>query len=161
MCYDSFMEIPWSKIDRTKDCWNWKGALSGGGYGQVHLKDNKTVRAHRLTYELLVGPIPAGLQLDHLCRNRKCVNPKHLEPVTRRVNILRGVGASAQNAKRTLCKNGHPLNEENTFWRKGKWGEPWRQCIPCRRDVARTWARKETSKQARKVYRKALLTLHI
>lgn len=72
------------------DCWEWTGALfQGTGYGQVWA-DGTTRLAHRVVYELLVGPIPVGLDLDHLCRNRSCVNPAHLEPVTRRVNVQRG-----------------------------------------------------------------------
>src|ERR1035437_6893898 len=101
----------WAKVDKTEDCWNWTAHTDGMGYGQLAKpgQHGGLVVAHRFAYELLVGPIPEGLQLDHLCRNRACVNPDHLEPVTRRVNILRGVGFGAVNAKKTECPRGHPL----------------------------------------------------
>src|SRR6185295_6552302 len=71
-------------------CWIWKSALDTGGYGQFY--DVKTINSHRWTYQHFIGPIPPGLDLDHLCRNRACCNPMHLEPVTRSENILRGTG---------------------------------------------------------------------
>lgn len=71
--------------------------------------------AHRAIYETLVGPIPAGLTLDHLCRNRWCVNPQHLEPVTARENVLRGEGLSARRARQTNCKRGHALTVDNVY----------------------------------------------
>jgi hypothetical protein len=72
------------------------------------------VGAHRWSYEALVGPIPPGLEIDHLCRVRNCVNPSHLEPVTKAVNILRGESMSARHARQTHCKSGHPFDAENT-----------------------------------------------
>lgn len=84
----------WPKVDKTSTCWLWTGALTlasnkhVGGYGRFRVGAQMR-RAHRYAYELLVGPIPAGLDLDHLCNNRRCVNPAHLEPVTRAVNISR------------------------------------------------------------------------
>ena len=92
-------------------CTLWIGALRAQGYGSVYDKvEKKWKTAHRIAYELLVGPIPDGLQLDHLCRNRSCINVRHLEPVTRRINILRGISPSAKCAAKTECKNGHPFS---------------------------------------------------
>jgi hypothetical protein len=93
-------------------CWLWTGATTTG-YGVLKV-DGKRWLAHRWSYEQLVGPVPVGLQLDHLCRVRRCVNPAHLEPVTLRENVLRGVGPSAVNAAKTECQNGHPFNDANT-----------------------------------------------
>lgn len=71
-------------------CWEWTGSLNKGGYGQMRLNKTRLEMAHRVVWEELAGPIPEGLDLDHLCRNRKCANPDHLEPVTRSVNLRRG-----------------------------------------------------------------------
>ncbi len=89
-------------------CWIWRGALNDGGYGVVRVQD-RVVKAHRHVYELLCGPIPPGLTLDHLCRNRACVRPSHLEPASRGDNTLRGVGPSALNSIKVLCIRGHLL----------------------------------------------------
>lgn len=88
-------------------CWHWKGYRNDKGYGRL----NHTL-AHRLVYELLRGPIPPGLTLDHLCRNKSCVNPDHLEPVTSVVNAMRGIGPAAVNARKTHCKRGHPFQND-------------------------------------------------
>lgn len=104
----------WSKVDKGGDCWLWTAARSGDGYG--HLKvDGRNVKAHRLAYELEVGPIPPGLDIDHLCRVPLCVNPAHMEPVSRRTNTLRGDGIQARNARKSHCVNGHPFDEANTY----------------------------------------------
>jgi hypothetical protein len=82
---------------------------------------------HRWVYEQLVGPIPAGLVLDHLCRNPACVRPMHLEPVTQQENILRGQGLAAANAVKTECSRGHPYTEANTYRRP----DGYRDCREC------------------------------
>lgn len=92
------------------ECWLWIGGLDSDGYAQW-----KGARGHRAVFEKEVGLIPTGLVLDHLCRNRSCVNPAHLEPVTNRENILRGEGLAARNAEATHCANGHEFTEENTY----------------------------------------------
>lgn len=80
----------WLNVRKSDGCWEWTGSLSGGGYGQFRVH-GKQAQVHRFAYGLLVGPVPEGLELDHLCRNRRCVNPAHLEPVTRSINVARGI----------------------------------------------------------------------
>lgn len=103
------------QVDPTTGCWLWTGGPSSGGlYGGIRYKGRQR-GAHRVVYELLVGAIPAGLQIDHLCRVPRCVNPGHLEPVTQRENILRSRSYTARNAKATHCIHGHPFDAENTY----------------------------------------------
>jgi hypothetical protein len=126
----------WPKVDKdlSSGCWNWTASLVTGGYGGFADDQLRPVRAHRFAYELLVGPIPAGLHLDHLCRNRRCVNPAHLEPVTNPENVLRGEGPTAQLAQRTHCKNGHPLSDENVLLTSER-----RHCRACSRERRRSY----------------------
>lgn len=117
----------WSKVDRRgpSDCWVWAGGTFWFGHGRFSL-GRKTVMAHRFAYELLVGPIPEGLVLDHLCSNPPCVNPAHLEPVTSSENVRRGRGATAMREK-THCPQGHPYDEQNTY-RRPSGGRICREC---------------------------------
>ena len=118
-------------------CWLWIGADDGHGYALLR-RERKTRRAHRFIYELLVGPIPSGLDLDHLCRVRACVNPKHLEPVTRAVNLGRGEHRNGSE-KRTTCPQGHIYDEVTK--------NGWRACATCRREKWRRWNRKRISRE--------------
>lgn len=94
------------------DCWEWIGCKMPNGYGRFKGEAPTPMLAHRWSYEHHIGPIPAGLQLDHLCRNRGCVNPWHLEPVTQQENLRRGVH---HNAVKTHCPRGHAYDEANTY----------------------------------------------
>lgn len=116
----TFGERLWAKVDAAGPCWLWTGSTDGGGYGLIRTTQSGPtkgvyLKAHRAVYELLVGPIPKRKQLDHLCRVRNCVNPDHLEPVTARVNTLRGESFAARNAKKTHCGRGHEFSPENTY----------------------------------------------
>ena len=113
-------------------CWLWKGYINKTtGYGTINSYENVQTLAHRFSYEFFIGEIPKDLQIDHLCRNRACVNPLHLEPVTSRVNGLRGTSPAAVNAKKTSCKSGHEFNEKNTYYRTGNNAIPTRMCRTC------------------------------
>lgn len=126
-------------------CWEWFGGRSTGGYGRF-FNGSRHVAAHRFAYELLVGPIPAGLDIDHLCRVRHCVNPAHLEPVTRSENLRRGTphgppdggSAAARQRAKTHCPKGHPYDEENTLLHYWKRENSWRRlCRTCHRQGTR------------------------
>jgi len=123
-------------------CWEWTGRIHPStGYGYLDILQVPR-RAHRLMYEELVGPIPNGLDLDHLCRVRCCVNPDHLEPVTRGENTRRGL-AGAQTAKRMAaishCPQGHPYDETNTYVGVQKSGHVNRRCRACHRESQRRY----------------------
>lgn len=110
-------DVFWSRVHGPTvidGCWNWIAGRISTGYGCfVHNATRTNILAHRYAYMDLVGPIPAGLVIDHLCNNRICVNPGHLRLTTHRENILRGTGQSARNARKTHCKYGHPLDGPN------------------------------------------------
>ena len=114
-------------VIKQDGCWAWGGSVSGTGYAIVSHK-MKAIGAHRVSYELHKGPIPAGLVIDHLCRNRICTNPDHLEPVTNAENLMRGGGPQAINKAKTECIHGHPLSGANLYlWGRG------RGCRACRK----------------------------
>lgn len=128
----------WAKVEKTETCWIWTGGISANGYGNFW-DGTRQVGAHRFAYETFVGPIPEGLQIDHVkargCTTRACVRPDHLEPVTGQENQAR---SDATPAGKVACPAGHPYDEANTYVnRQGK-----RECRACHRDRARTryWA---------------------
>lgn len=130
-----------------RGCWLWQGALRSDGYVQIKIttgfRQHRLAYAHRVAYEALVGPIPEGLTIDHLCRVRHCCNPAHLEVVTHRENCLRGTGVSAIAVTKTHCPQGHEYTPENT--QRGGKGE--RVCATCKR--ARSRAYKERRRRSR------------
>jgi len=121
-------------MDKKRDCWEWTGSISQHGYGRLTISNNghkKTRSAHRVSYETFVGEIPDGLTIDHLCRNRKCINPNHLEAVTIKENVSRGNPLWKQEAARTHCKYGHEFTEDNMYKYKTKTGGVCRNCKTC------------------------------
>lgn len=114
-----------SRVDKSTGCWIFQGALRNG-YGAISI-EKKTVYTHRYSYERLVGPIPDGLVIDHLCRNRACCNPEHLEPVEQRVNCLRGDRAGLRVS---ACLRGHDYTPENTYINP----LGYRVCRTCKKD---------------------------
>ncbi len=120
----------WLKFIRPVEsgCWLWTGYISSNGYGKMTIGKTRP-NAHIVGYKLYRGPVPDDLELDHLCRVRACVNPDHLEAVTHRENVLRGIGITARQTKRTHCPQGHPYDTIN------KAGA--RRCKTCKRDQMR------------------------
>lgn len=129
----------WSKVDAGGDCWEWISSTYRG-YGIFRVWKQATFRAHRYAWEQLIGPIPDGLHLDHLCRNKRCVNPDHLEPVTPRVNTQRSLLVQRAAEKSTRCRRGHPY-EGNQYTRRS--GE--RECTACRAIVRRLQPSRQSS----------------
>ena len=122
----------WTKVEFTDTCWLWTGAKTNKGYGNFAVEsERKWVGAHRYAYEFCVGPIPGGLHIDHLCRVPLCVLPEHLEPVTVRENLRRGINGILT----THCPQGHAYDEANTRWRKHRTAS--RACRACDRGKKR------------------------
>lgn len=119
----------WKKVStQPNGCWAWLGGTDENGYGKFSPKHAKTVLAHRFAYQLYQAEIPNGMVLDHLCRTPSCVNPNHLEPVTNRENVRRGLSGTL----RTHCKRGHSQTPENVSVRRSQ-----TVCMPCNREMAK------------------------
>ncbi len=121
-------------------CWNWIGHGNQGGYGRLRF-NTEMLLSHRFLYELFIGKIPNGKQLNHICRNRRCCNPEHLEPVTNQENVGRGLTPILKgwNAKKTHCANGHPYSKDNTILKSNN----KRVCRICRSANDRRYYRKK------------------
>lgn len=132
----------WERVEKPEDpngCWLWIGGTTGSsGYGRFTLTRAVSITAHRWSYEQHDGPIDEGLVIDHLCRVRLCVNPAHLEPVTNRENILRGVSVVAKQAAQTTCAKGHPFDTHN-----GR----QRVCLTCQREAGRRYKQRQREKR--------------
>ena len=141
-----------AKVEETATCWIWHGGIVQG-YGYFSVRANGKTRswsAHKIMWALNGLTIPNGMELDHVCRNRRCCNPAHLEPVTKKVNILRGVGGAAINAKKKVCpKCRRPYGR---IWYGTRNGNPvaYRYCIPCERAKNREWHAAHRDEQNRK-----------
>jgi len=135
----------WAKVDKRADgCWVWNAARDRHGYGVFQLERRARI-AHQVSYEWTKGARTPGLHIDHLCRNRACVNPDHLEQVTARENQMRSpIAVTAVNAMRTVCKSGHAFTEENTMYRKSG----GRACRECARAANRAWYRQKQEARA-------------
>lgn len=128
--YQTVMERLMAKTRKLPGgCWEWAGVQNGEGYGKIRVggRRGRNESVHRVAYQHLVGPIPDGLTIDHLCRNRVCVNPEHLEAVPIVTNVMRGEGACAKHARNTHCPKGHPYDIAGAD-RKGR---PHRRCSVC------------------------------
>jgi len=137
----------WPNLDRSggpDSCWPWLGALDRYGYGKLRLGPDLT--AHRVAYRAVHGGIPSDLELDHLCRNKACANPAHLEAVHHQVNILRGRNRQREQAH---CGQGHPFDEANTRLTTGRNGRPSRVCRTCARDRSLTYRDRRTARWAK------------
>lgn len=122
--HDGGSPVNWDRVNKTETCWLWTGALTAEGYGSLG-HDGRICYAHRVAYEELVGPIPDGRVIDHLCRNRACVNPDHLEAVTQQENTLRGARSYALTGR---CRSGrHEIKSDEDTQPAGR----WRRCRAC------------------------------
>lgn len=137
------------QVDRNTGCWNWTAGLNGKGYAYIFAR-RYSRQAYKWYYEIVYGKVPDGMELDHLCRNKKCVNPEHLEVVTKSENNRRGNSPSAKNARKTHCPRGHELADGNLFIHKS--GR--RSCLICftrqRREATDRWYQKNREKILKK-----------
>lgn len=138
------VEAFWARVGERVPigCWLWQGTIMTNGYGFFRAAGHGYL-AHRFAYSLLVGEIAPRLQIDHLCRNRSCVNPAHLRLVSLKENVLAGVGRSAVNARKTECTKGHPLSGDNLYINpRGQ-----RCCRECYRENWRRYSERKKAKQ--------------
>lgn len=144
------------RICETTGCWLWIGGTNSTGYGCFRIGRSKK-SAHVVSYEHFVGPKPEGLELDHLCRVRNCVNPEHLEPVTHAENIRRSpLHPSALLRARMHCPQGHPYSGDNLYKRVDRTGRIWRICVTCsRKRQAVAVQRNLAARKAQKLLRQA------
>ena len=126
----------WEKVEigRANNCWPWRAHLHEFGYGLINI-DGVPRRAHRVAYELEVGPVPKNHDLHHLCENRRCVNPKHLEPLSRSAHMAQ---TPAWIGNKTHCSKGHEYTNQNTIWKQGK----YRRCRTCWNEAEKLRRRK-------------------
>lgn len=143
-----YIEKFWKQVSKTDSCWNWIGCVAGlhRNYGNIGTK-NGTIFAHRFSYIIHKGEIPKGFVIDHLCRNTLCVNPDHLEAVTHRENLLRGIGHTAINANKTKCLRGHEYTPENTSYKTNG----TRKCNECNRLRSNNWYQKQPKEYKEKI----------
>lgn len=140
MAYNSALrERLLSRIKIVDDCWIWQGSIGHrDGYGAVYVRRSEggntdnSKQVHRVSYEIFRGEIPKGLVLDHLCRTRACINPVHLEPVTHRDNLHRGLTLNALNSSKTHCINGHEFSNEQSQWYRVR---GFRRCRECHNET--------------------------
>lgn len=128
--------------EQGESCWQWTGARQPEGYGRFSIARGRSVLAHRWSYEHHVGPIPEGATIDHLCRNTSCVNPAHMEPVSREVNAYRG----NRNVGKTHCDHGHEFTPANTYTPPGR--PQVRECRECRKVNSQTYYLRRKSSEA-------------
>ena len=143
----------WPKVEKTESCWNWIGCIDNLGYGKFSF-NRKTIRAHRFIFILLNIEIPKILCVDHLCGNRKCVNPEHLELVSPKTNSLRSFSPPAMNSRKTFCNFGHEYNESNTYLRP----DGRRGCHQCRQAYNLTYYEYHREKFLLKLKNKRMAT---
>lgn len=133
----------WNKVTKGQFCWEWTGSNNGVGYGEIRIAGRK-VYVHRYSFELHKGPIPSGTEIDHLCRNRACVNPDHLEAVFHKENVGRGLAAMKRpHMLKDFCNHGHAYTEQNSYIRPDGKG---RNCVECVRKRSREYQRRKRLK---------------